>query len=404
MLSTSLQQLIAERIQREGAITFADYMRMALYEPGSGYYVSGPTRVGWQGDFYTSTDVTDFFAHCMGQQLHQLWLQLQRPVPFIVLEQGAGRGDLAQGVRKWAQQSVPDLFAALDYRIADIRTGQNATTSFAEMTHQTEPYSSAVDLSQQQAGQPSASPQPWPAGPAVLLSNELVDAFPVHIVEKRATKLYEVYVTLQQGQLCEVLHGPSSEVVECYLDTYKIPWHTFEDGWRAEINLDALCWMQQSAKLLLEPSSGTTPRHTRKKHGFLLTIDYGDKARALYTRDRRRGTLACYFQHQLTERPLLRPGQQDITAHVNFTALINEGRRQGLRLHTFTTQGQWLQTMGIYEELARVRGRDYAIIDTARASDQGQIALLRWYNVRQGVAALTDPAGMGNIKVLILKV
>src|SRR5436190_23757299 len=103
MLSTSLQQLIAERIQREGAITFADYMRMALYEPGYGYYVSGSTRVGWQGDFYTSTDATDFFAHCMGHQLHQLCLQLQRTIPFILLERAAGRGDLAQGIRKREQ-------------------------------------------------------------------------------------------------------------------------------------------------------------------------------------------------------------------------------------------------------------------------------------------------------------
>lgn len=403
MLSISLQQLITERIQREGAITFADYMRMALYEPEYGYYVSGPTRVGWQGDFYTSTDVTDLFAYCMGRQLQQMWLQLQSPVPFVVLEQGAGRGDLAQGVRKWAQQSAPDLFAALDYHIADIRTGQNAVPGCTEIAHHTERQPSASDPSEPQREQSSASPQPWRADPVVLLSNELVDAFPVHIVEKRGTRLYEVYVTVQQGQLCEVLDAPSSEEVACYLDTYKIPWHAFEDGWRAELNLDALAWMEQSARLLLKPNNNTTPRRSRKNHGFLLTIDYGDKAGALYTRDRRRGTLACYFRHQLTERPLLHPGQQDITAHVNFTALINEGRRQGLRLQTYTTQGQWLQALGIYEELARIRSQDYAIIDTARASDQGQIALLQWYNMRQGVSALTDPTGMGNFKVLILK-
>jgi SAM-dependent MidA family methyltransferase len=139
------------------------------------------------------------------------------------------------------------------------------------------------------------------------------------------------------------------------------------------------------------------------RRGYILTIDYGDKARALYSRSRRHGTLACYFQHQMNERPLARPGEQDITAHVDFSALINEGRRQGLRLHKFTTQRLWLESLGIHEELEQRRLRDYAESVTARASDRGQVALLQWYDLRQRVAALTDPTGMGNFKVLILR-
>jgi SAM-dependent MidA family methyltransferase len=105
----------------------------------------------------------------------------------------------------------------------------------------------------------------------------------------------------------------------------------------------------------------------------------------------------------LNERPLLRPGEQDITAHVNFSALIDEGRRQGLRLHKFTTQRLWLEELGIAEELEQRRRSDFAEADTERASDRGQVALLKWYDLRQRVAALTDPAGMGNFKVLILR-
>jgi SAM-dependent MidA family methyltransferase len=368
MIETPLSQLISQRIKEVRAITFAEYMRMALYEPGYGYYVSGSTKVGWEGDFYTSTDVADFFANCMGRQLRQFWEQLERPNPFVVLEQGAGRAHLAQGVHKWAEQTTPDFATALEYHTEDIHTGQDA-----RITQNNNAFT-----------------------PHVLLSNELVDAFPVHIVEKYQGKLYEVYVTLQDGRLSEVLSKPSSEAVANYLDTYKVHWQRYEDGWRAEINLDAISWMQQASKLIL----GT---RSRKRHGFLLTVDYGDKAGELYSSYRHRGTLACYYRHNMNEQPLLRPGQQDITAHVNFSALIDEGRRQGLHLQTYTTQRAWLTEMGIYDELARIRQRDFSIIDTQRASDQGQMALLQWYNLRQRASALTDPAGMGNFKVLIMK-
>jgi SAM-dependent MidA family methyltransferase len=368
MIHTALQQLIVERIGDKGPITFAEYMHMALYEPGYGYYVSGPARVGWEGDFYTSTDVGSFFANCMGRQLQQMWEQLGKPVPFTVLEQGAGRRQLAQGIQAWVQQEAPALASALDYHTSDIQSGQDALA----MTRN--------DIV-----------------PRVILSNELVDAFPVHIVEIRSSKLYEVYVDIRDGRLGESLGEPSSESVARYLDDYHVPWRTYGDGWRAEINLAARSWMCSTASMLLGSNS------KRKRRGFLLAIDYGDKARSLYTPYRRRGTLATYFRHQMTDQPLARPGEQDITAHVNFSALIDEGRRQGLRLHTFTTQREWLTSMGLFEELERIRERDFAIIDRNRTSDQGQVALLQWYNLRQRAMVLTDPAGMGNFKVLIMK-
>lgn len=368
MIQTSLRQLIIERIRDQGPLTFAEYMRMALYEPGYGYYVSGPARIGWEGDFYTSTDIGSFFAHCMGRQLQQMWERLGKPHPFTVLEQGAGRKHLADEIQVWARREAPAFADALDYHTMDIRSGQNALAI------------SEDDLA-----------------PRVLLSNELVDAFPVHVVEVRASKLYEVYVNLQDGRLSEILDEPSSEDVARYLDDYHISWRNYDDGWRAEINLDARRWMHNTAHTLLGAGS------KRKRRGYLLTIDYGDKARSLYTLYRKRGTLACYFKHQVSDRPLLHPGEQDITAHVNFSALIDEGRRQGLHLHSFTTQREWLISMGLFEELARIRERDFALIDRERASDQGQTALFQWYNLRQHAMALTEPTGMGSFKVLIMK-
>ncbi|MEO8973082.1 MAG: SAM-dependent methyltransferase [Ktedonobacteraceae bacterium] len=363
---TPLQLLIIERIQREGPLSFADYMRMALYEPGHGYYVTGPAKMGWEGDYYTSTDITDFFANCMGCQLQLMWEKLGKPDPFIVLEQGAGRGDLASGVRSWVASQAPDLHTALDYRTEDIHMGVDATIDI--LFNSSDAEESMVH---------------------VILSNELVDAFPVHIVEVRDKHLYELYVDAQDGHLFPVLDEPGSDEVASYLDNYKIPWATYRNGWRAEINLDALQWVQRAASIL--------------QKGYLLTIDYGDRARALYSSRRQHGTLICYYHHQTNEQPLARPGQQDITAHVNFSVLIDKGRQHGLRLNAFTTQRQWLENMGIHTALEQLRATRFAAMDTERASDKGQIARLQWMNQQQRVAALTDPAGMGNFKVLIMR-
>ncbi|GHO88975.1 class I SAM-dependent methyltransferase [Dictyobacter formicarum] len=368
MQVSSLQHVIFERIQQMGPLSFADYMRMALYEPGYGYYVTGEAKMGWEGDYYTSTDIADFFAHCMGRQLKKMWKQLGQPVRLGVLEQGAGRGDLARQIHDWANAHEPALAAALDYRRTDIKTGQDALVTTDDTF-----------------------------APTIILSNELVDAFPVHVVEKQGDTLYEVAVTIVNGRLAEMLVEPDNTTLSDYLDGFKVPWRTFADGWRAEINLDALTWMERTSQLLLGPNL------KRRRHGFILVIDYGDIARKLYSNERHHGTLSCYYKHQLTDRPLVRPGEQDITAHVNFTALMQTARQQGLRLHSLTTQRQWLLDNGINEELELIRQRDFSAIDTDRASNQGQTALLQWYNLRQRVSALTDPMGMGNFKVLIMK-
>ena len=358
---SALQQLIVERIQQSGPLTFAEYMRMALYEPSYGYYVSGQAKIGWEGrDYFTSSDVSTLFANCLGRQLSRFWEKLQRPKTFRVLEQGAGRGTLARSVQAWAESHETAFAQALDYQTTDIRNGQDSLQPIELATSH------------------------------VLLSNELIDAFPVHVVEVRDGQLYEVYVDAPDGRLRELLAEPSSPEVANYLDSYRIPWQSFPSGWRAEINLDATRWLEQ-ALMLLRP------------HAFILTIDYGEKARDLYTRDRRRGTLLCYSHHQTNEHPLRSPGEQDITAHVNFSALIDQGRQLGLRLHKYTTQRQWLEDCGLSDELEQRRASEFALADTQRASDQGQVALLKWYNLRQQAAVLTDPTGMGNFKVLILR-
>lgn len=358
--SSPLQRLLIERISQQGPLTFAEYMRMALYEPEYGYYTSGLERIGWSGDYFTSTDVSTLFANCLGRQLHQFWEKLKRPAPFHILEQGSGRDHLASGVRLWAGHEAPEFAEVLNYQTRDISRGEDSLQAEHSICAH------------------------------VLLSNELLDAFPVHMIEIQDGQIYEVYVDYQDGRLCERLALPSSSEIAGYLDRYHIPWQSFPAGWRAEINLDMLTWQKQAVQLLYP-------------HGFILTIDYGEKARELYTHERRKGTLLCYYRHSTSERPLLHPGEQDITAHVNFSALIDHGRSLGLRLHKYTTQRKWLAEYGLAEELEQRHARDFALAESQRASDAGQVALLEWYNLRQRAAILTDHAGMGNFKVLILR-
>src|SRR5712691_8856755 len=156
MTTTPLQALIIERIQQKGPITFAEYMRIALYEPGYGYYVAGAAKMGWEDDYYTSADLSSLFAHCMGRQLRQMWEKLGRPGRFVVLEQGAGRGQLAEEVLAWAEQEAPEFYTALEYRIEDIRFGQDAQVT--------------------RRGEDPFSPRPTPGsrkGPSTTPSNPL---------------------------------------------------------------------------------------------------------------------------------------------------------------------------------------------------------------------------------------
>src|SRR5258708_3460361 len=188
--SRSLQQLIIERIQREGPITFAAYMRMALYEPGYGYYMTGPTRMGWEGDYYTSTDISPLFAHCMARQLQQMWEQLGQPAPFTILEQGAGRGDLGREIRSWAAQESSPFHGALNYHTSDIHTGRDALQRVSTDVPEADaiPKGHTVNRVPTPRAINCSSPSPTPS---VIISNELVDAFPVHIVQKHDDKLYE---------------------------------------------------------------------------------------------------------------------------------------------------------------------------------------------------------------------
>lgn len=385
-----LEESIREEIGRDGPVTFARFMEVALYHPVLGYYAGGGMGrepLGWEGDYFTSGDVHPLWGWSIARQLHQMWELMGRPERFDVVEPGAGRGLLVREVWRYAGERAPEWASTLRYTLVD-RAPSDAPLRQAReqrLASELDALGVAVDAVRWLG----ALPAEGAALTGCAVSNELVDALPVHIVEARGGELREMYVGLDEGtgRLVEVVGPPPSAEVAAYLDAYRIPWRTYPEGWRCEICLEAGAWVRGVASEL--------------KRGFLLTIDYGDTARKLYTKERRHGTLAVYMRHQLGERPLANVGRQDITAHVNFTALVRAGRANGLRLAGLTTQASFLRGLGIREEAEALAAQLYPAADTERHTDRGQADYLRKRNLLGAVSTLLNPRGLGGFRVLV---
>jgi SAM-dependent MidA family methyltransferase len=386
-----LTRIVADVIRDRGPIPFADFMRLALYHPTYGYYAGGGAGrepVGWEGDYFTSGDLHPAWGESIARQLHQMWELLGRPARFGVVEAGAGRGLLARDVWGWALSEAPDWAAVLHYTLADrapvgspLRAAREVrlAAELARLGAPSERISWAADIDE-------ALPAAGIVG--CVVSNELVDAIPVHIVARRGEALDEIYVDVDAntGRFVERAGLPSSPEVARYLDEYRVPWREFADGWRAEVCLEARAWMRRVAAGI--------------RRGFVLTIDYGESARRLYTRHRRRGTLAVYSQHQFGERPLAHPGTQDLTAHVNFSALIQTGREHGLRLAGLTTQADFLTALGLRDQMAALTTPRFSLNRGGVAADS-QIDYLRRVSQRNALGVLLEPSGLGGFKVLL---
>ncbi len=356
--------LVAEvraRLEREGRITFRDFMEMALYHSQHGYYRSPREKMGRTGDYLTSPEVHPLFGHMVGRQLADMWEVIGSPTCFDVLEMGAGNGLLARDVLRWAQRLHPDLFEALRYRIAE--------TSPALAERQRDMLATLSLPEGKATWEPEASPDADSVSGCVL-SNELVDSFPVHRVAVEGGELREVYVVWRDGRFDEEMGPPSTPELSAYFERLGL---LPGEGCRAEVSLAALEWMRQVAAAL--------------ERGFVLTFDYGHEAAELYAPWRRDGTLLCYYRHNPSPDPYVRIGKQDMTAHVDYTSLVEEGRRHGLEPLGITTQARFLVALGIGEALARAPGAD--------------LPLEEYYARRHAVTELTDPAGLGRIRVLV---
>lgn len=353
---TPLADILVERIAREGPLTFAAFMEACLYHPEHGYYTQ-PAAAGGARDYVTSPEVGPLFGRLLARQLEEMWERLGRPRRFDLVECGAGRGLLAEQMVAALGEQAPELAAALRMTLVEASPRLRA-----EAERALEKYGEQVRLSDQ-----------LPASGVVgcLLSNELVDALPVHRVVQRAEGLREIYVSARGGELAEEEGELSSPEIVRYLERYGAP---LEVGQLAEVHLAALAWLERAAAAL--------------ERGFLVTIDYGHRAPELYGPGHPRGTLLAYRNHRAHENWLDRPGEEDLTAHVNFTALEERGRELGLETLGYTRQTQFL--------LALARASGFSDLPGAEASETEKL------QARLELKQLIHPEGMGEtFKVLI---
>jgi SAM-dependent MidA family methyltransferase len=388
----NLEKLIVQEVIASGPITFARFMEVALYHPTLGYYAGGGEGrepLGWSGDYFTSSDVHPLWGWTIARQLYQMWDLLGQPARFEVIEPGAARGMLARDIWHFATQCAPAWSNALTYTLVDRASAESSLyRRRIERLHSELQTLQVPNQAVRVIGGNALADLPHEFT-GCIVSNEVVDALPVHVLEKQEEGLAEVYVGLDSasGHLIEVLGPPSSVELVGYLGQVAVPWREYPPRWRCEVRLDTSRWLREATEHLGQ--------------GYVLTIDYGDLAAKLYTAARRRGTLAVYQHHQMRDRPLAQPGRQDITAHVDFSALIEAGHVLGLDTIGFTTQAQFLGRLGIQSEARALASRLYPYADSERHTDRGQADYLRRASLLSAVSTLLDTNGLGSFHVLV---
>jgi SAM-dependent MidA family methyltransferase len=311
----ALAALLAERIRRFGPITFAEYMRECLYHPVHGYYSREEAKRF--ADYYTSVDVHPIFGRLLARQFAEMWQQLDCPSEFLLVEAGAGVGRLAGHILAFARAKLPEFYQALHY-VAVERSPSRC-----------EQLASHLDRFVREGKcLPSIEfPSRIPAG--CLFSNEFVDALPIHRIVQQHVTLSEIFVSCDGARFCEL----SMPVSNCaILEYFSLQQITLEVGQQAEASLEACDWIAEIAR--------------RLDRGFILTIDYGHEAVALFDSHHLAGTVLAYAKHRASEDFYATPGEQDLTAHVNFTALRLWGQRHGLETLGLVTQTAFLLALG----------------------------------------------------------
>ncbi|MEO8434121.1 MAG: SAM-dependent methyltransferase [Pyrinomonadaceae bacterium] len=315
---------LCERIDREGQITFHDWMQAALYDEHHGYYRRHDRqRWGREGDYRTSPERSDLFAATFARYFAMLYEELGSPPEWTICEAGAGGGRFAQGVLETLQDRFPRVFRATRYVIHELSDGH-----FPSLRAQLESFAARIQF--------TSLNDVGPLAPGIIFSNELLDAFAVHRVTVAGGKLCEFYVVAGTGGAFAWRLGPPSspKLVE-YFAASEIK---LAEGQVAEVNLKIEEWLTQAAAKL--------------DQGYLITVDYGADAVDLYNSAARfAGTLRSYYQHRLIEDVLGRPGEQDITSTVNWTFVERVTRRLGLKTIKFERQDKFLLEAGLLEEL-----------------------------------------------------
>jgi SAM-dependent MidA family methyltransferase len=381
----SLREKIEQEIRARGPIPFSRYMELCLYDDALGYYSRNAAQFGKAGDFYTSSDVHAVFGRLLARQFEEMWRAMGSPAEIVIKELGPGRGLFAQDVLDWSEKKFPDFFHALHYVVvershslrdriattlrrhldsgkAQLRSqeSEEAPSPAAEWrkitAHGASRGSGARD-DQAPEGRKTLLPIETPP-PTILFANEFFDALPVEILSAQGS----LRIDSRNGRFVETWTPASAEELE-FLDRYSI--HP-EESERVEVPLAA----QRHADALFSALG----------RGFAVIVDYG------YTREEQlagghRGTLKAIRQHSVSANPYEAPGEQDVTADVNFTALTAVAEKNGMHTQKLITQSQFLLGIGEANQFAD------AFEDCRLPQERAKVALQ--------LKHLVTPAGMG---------
>ena len=345
---TTLTATIRTAIQATGGrLPFDQYMDLALYAPGAGYYVNGRRKIGTTGDFTTAPEISPLYSACLGNQSAEL---LKAMIDGDILEMGAGTGRMAADLLRQLQ-----ILDALPKRYLILETSpEHQATQRAWFAETIPDLLPRIEWLNQ---------LPAPGWRGIILANEVIDAFPVHRVRYTGDEWQEGYVIWQNDQIqtdWAPIQSPGLAQA-----AQQIPTAQLIPGYQTELNLRLTPWLAAIANCMTQ--------------GAILIIDYGYPAKEYYHPERTAGTLQCYHQHQANTKLYQRIGQQDITAHVNFSQLAHAALDQGLQLAGYTTQAQFLINTGLEAELSKTHNL---------AADETM-------NIMAGVKQLTLPTAMG---------
>ena len=337
-------------------------MELALGHPQHGYYARPGLAWGRDGDYETSPEVHPIFGYLWARQIAECWERLGSPAVFDLVEPGAGSGAFMASMLDWLRARAPGCHAAARVTVLDghPRRVEEQRAALAARGHDVHAVLLADWL---------AEPDPIEG---IVISNELFDAFPVHLVERRGDELREWYVARVDGGLQLELGEASTPDLAAYFARLGIE---PGDGCRAEVSLAAVDAMRALA--------------SRVGRGYILTIDYGYEAERLYASWRRMGTLMAFRDHSPQPDPLAQPGLTDLTAHVDLTSLAAAAAESGFASAPPVSQTEALIALGIGEQLDAARARaasDLAAYATARAASE----------------TLLDPAGLGRVRVVVM--
>jgi SAM-dependent MidA family methyltransferase len=383
--SNELTAVVRAEIQSnpDRRITFARYMELALYEPRLGYYRQAADRPTDAGDFLTAPETHAIFGWTVARRIEAMWAGLSRPWPFDLIEYGAGSGTLALSIldgmrrhgaadRNAADRLAVDLLASIRYE--PVESSPNRLADLYERFEKAGLAGRLATSSSYEDARGTASNGSVPVT-GVILANEFLDAIPIHRFVVRGGKLLELYVAWKDG-FVEVPGEPSTPALAERLTEDGLDVNQLAEGQIGEISLGLGEWLRGVA--------------ARLARGYVVVIDYGHHAADLYGPRRLAGTLLGYRGHRVVENPFDAPGQVDLTAHVDFTALEKLAAANGFRTVLSTTQSEFLVATGLEEELRALQASpDLTLADYARA--------------RSGIVRMLDPRHMGRFRVLILE-